>query len=96
MVTDKRIMPMSDNIDKMYEQQLINGPVSKEYVVRGAEVSCKYGSKTCVLNLSRDHGSYTSDGRPLIMKCRYTVSKLQCIYKILYFGWKTVNYEGRQ
>ena len=58
---------MSDNIDKMYEQQLINGPVSKEYVVRGAEVSCKYGSKTCVLNLSRDHGSYTSDGRPLIM-----------------------------
>ena len=59
---------MSDNIDKMYEQQLINGPVSKEYVVRGAEVSCKYGSKTCVLNLSRDHGSYTSDGRPLIMK----------------------------
>ncbi len=68
MVTDKRIMPMSDNIDKMYEQQSINGPVSKEYVVRGAEVSCKYGSKTCVLNLSRDHGSYTSDGRPLIMK----------------------------
>ena len=68
MVTDKRIMPMSDNIDKMYEQQLINGPVSKEYVVRGAEVSCKYGSKTCVLNLSRNHGSYTSDGRPLIMK----------------------------
>ena len=59
---------MSDNIDKMYEQQLINGPVSKEYVVRGAEVSCKYGSKTDVLNLSRDHGSYTSDGRPLIMK----------------------------
>ena len=59
---------MSDNIDKMYEQQLINGPVSKEYVVRGAEVSCKYGSKTCVLNLPRDHGSYTSDGRPLIMK----------------------------
>ena len=68
MVTDKRIMPMSDNIDKMHEQQLINGPVSKEYVVRGAEVSCKYGSKTDVLNLSRDHGSYTSDGRPLIMK----------------------------
>ena len=59
---------MSDNIDKMYEQQLINGPVSKEYVVRGAEVSCKYGSKTGVLNLPRDHGSYTSDGRPLIMK----------------------------
>lgn len=59
---------MSDNIDKMHEQQLINGPVSKEYVVRGAEVSCKYGSKTDVLNLSRDHGSYTSDGRPLIMK----------------------------
>ena len=59
---------MSDNIDKMHEQQLINGPVSKEYVVRGAEVSCKYGSKTGVLNLSRDHGSYTSDGRPLIMK----------------------------
>ena len=58
---------MSDNIDKMHEQQLINGPVSKEYIVRGAEVSCKYGSKTCVLNLPRDHGSYTSDGRPLIV-----------------------------
>ena len=59
---------MSDNIEKMYKQQLINGSVSKEYVVRGAEVSCKYGSKTGVLNLSRDHGSYTSDGRPLIIK----------------------------
>ncbi|MFC2583465.1 MAG: PAAR-like protein [Lachnoanaerobaculum saburreum] len=52
----------------MHEQQLINGPVIKEYIVRGAEVSCKYGSKTGVLNLSRDHGSYNSDGRPLIIK----------------------------
>ena len=37
-----------------------------EYVVRGAEVSCSYGSKTCVLNLKDDHGVHTSDGRPLI------------------------------
>lgn len=34
----------------------------------GAEVSCKYGSKTCVLNLTRSHGADTLDGRPLIIK----------------------------
>ena len=58
---------MSDNMKKMYEYQEMRGGSSSEYVVRGAEVYCKYGSKTCVLNLPRDHGSYTSDGRPLIV-----------------------------
>ena len=57
---------MSDNMKKMHEYQAMNGTSNSEYVVRGAEVSCKYGSKTCVLNLPRDHGSYTSDGRPII------------------------------
>nr|WP_315033610.1 PAAR-like protein [uncultured Lachnoanaerobaculum sp.] len=57
---------MSDNIKKMHEYQVMNGTSSSEYVVRGAEVLCKYGSKTCVLNLRRDHGAHTSDGRPLI------------------------------
>ena len=37
-------------------------------MVGGAEVSCKYGSKTCVLNLTRSHGADTLDGRPLIIK----------------------------
>ncbi len=57
---------MSDNIKKMYEYQMMDSSGGYEYVVRGAEVSCKYGSKICVLNLQRDHGVYTSDGRPLI------------------------------
>ena len=59
-------MFMSDNIKKMHEYQVMNGTSSSEYVVMGAEVLCKYGSKTCVLNLLRDHGAHTSDGRPLI------------------------------
>ena len=50
----------------MYEYQMMDSSGGYEYVVRGAEVSCKYGSKICVLNLQRDHGVYTSDGRPLI------------------------------
>ena len=67
-------MLMSDNIKKMHEYQVMNGTSNSEYVVRGAEVSCKYGSKTCVLNLPRDHGAYTSDGRPLITEgdCKTT------------------------
>lgn len=59
-------MFMSDNIKKMHEYQVMNGTSSSEYVVRGAEVLYKYGSKTCVLNLLRDHGAHTSDGSPLI------------------------------
>ena len=57
---------MSDNMKKMHEYQMLNSSGGYEYVVRGAEASCKYGSKTCVLNLPRDHGAYTSDRRPLI------------------------------
>ena len=58
---------MSENLKKMYEYQIMDGRGGYEYVVMGAEVSCKYGSKTCVLNLERDYGAYTSDGRPLII-----------------------------
>lgn len=57
---------MADGIQKMYEHQEMKGYGGYEYVVRGAEVSCSYGSKTCVLNLKDDHGVHTSDGRPLI------------------------------
>ncbi|EFU75493.1 hypothetical protein HMPREF0381_2615 [Lachnoanaerobaculum saburreum DSM 3986] len=61
-------MPMSDNMKKMHKRQEMDGCISSEYVVGGAEVSCKYGSKTCVLNLTRSHGADTLDGRPLIIK----------------------------
>lgn len=59
---------MSENkeIQKMYEYQEKKGNSGYEYVVRGAEVFCGYGSKTCALELPKDHGVYTSDGRPLI------------------------------
>ena len=59
---------MSDNMKKMHKRQEMDGCISSEYVVGGAEVSCKYGSKTCVLNLTRSHGADTLDGRPLIIK----------------------------
>ena len=59
---------MSDNMKKMHKRQEMEGCISSEYVVGGAEVSCKYGSKTCVLNLTRSHGADTLDGRPLIIK----------------------------
>ncbi|WP_243761941.1 DUF4280 domain-containing protein [Lachnoanaerobaculum sp. Marseille-Q4761] len=48
-----------------------------EYVVRGAEVSCSYGSKTCVLNLKDDHGAHTSDGRPLITENDSTTDNIK-------------------
>lgn len=57
---------MANDIQKMYEHQEMKGYGGYEYVVVGAEVSCSYGSKTCVLNLKDDHGVHTSDGRPLI------------------------------
>ena len=59
---------MSDNMKKMHKRQEMDGCISSEYVVGGAEVSCKYGSETCVLNLTRSHGADTLDGRPLIIK----------------------------
>ena len=55
-----------DNLQKMYEYQELKGNSNSEYVVRGAEVSCPYGSQTCVLNLQNDHGVCTTDNRPLI------------------------------
>ena len=56
----------NNELQKMYEYQELKGKSGYEYVVRGAEVFCGKGSKTCVLNLPKDHGVYTSDGRPLI------------------------------
>ncbi len=57
---------MADTIQDMFEFQELDLQGKYEYVVRGAEVSCKYGSTSCVLNLLNDHGTYASDGRPLI------------------------------
>ena len=59
---------MSENreLQRMYEYKELKGNAGSEYAVRGAELSCSYGGKTCVLNLPRDHSSYTLDGRPLI------------------------------
>ena len=59
-------MSGNNELQKMYEYQELKGKSGYEYVVRGAEVFCGRGSKTCVLNLPKDHGVYTSDGRPLI------------------------------
>mgnify|MGYP001642931127 FL=1 len=59
-------MSGNNELQKMYEYQELKGKSGYEYVVRGAEVFCGKGSKTCVLNLPKDHGVYTSDGRPLI------------------------------
>lgn len=59
-------MAENNELQKMYEYQELKGKSGYEYVVRGAEVFCGRGSKPCVLNLPKDHGVYTSDGRPLI------------------------------
>jgi len=61
----------------MYEHQEMKGYGGYEYVVRGAEVSCSYGSKTCVLNLKDDHGAHTSDGRPLITENDSTTDNIK-------------------
>jgi len=61
----------------MYEHQEMKGYGGYEYVVRGAEVSCSYGSKTCVLNLKDDHGVHTSDGRPLITENDSTTDNIK-------------------
>lgn len=68
---------MADGIQKMYEHQEMKGYGGYEYVVRGAEVSCSYGSKTCVLNLPKDHGVLTSDGRPLITENDITTNNIK-------------------
>ena len=68
---------MANDIQKMYEHQEMKGYGGYEYVVRGAEVSCSYGSKTCVLNLKDDHGAHTSDGRPLITENDSTTDNIK-------------------
>ena len=68
---------MADGIQEMYEHQEMKGYGGYEYVVRGAEVSCSYGSKTCVLNLKDDHGVHTSDGRPLITENDSTTDNIK-------------------
>ena len=68
---------MANDIQKMYEHQEMKGYGGYEYVVRGAEVSCSYGSKTCVLNLPKDHGVLTSDGRPLITENDITTNNIK-------------------
>lgn len=60
-------MSGNNELQKMYEyKEMKDNASGQEYVVRGAEVFCGYGSQSCVLNLPKDHGIYTSDGRPLI------------------------------
>ena len=68
---------MADGIQKMYEHQEMKGYGGYEYVVRGAEVSCSYGSNTCVLNLKDDHGVHTSDERPLITENDSTTDNIK-------------------
>jgi hypothetical protein len=53
-------------LQKMYEHQEMRSNTGYEYIVRGAETYCSYGSQCCVLNLPNDHGVTTSDERPLI------------------------------
>ncbi len=53
-------------LQRAYKLQAKKGPNGNEYVVRGAEVFCGWGTKSCVLNLPIDHGVSTDDNRPLI------------------------------
>ena len=68
---------MADGIRKMHEHQEMKGYGGYEYVVRGAEVSCSYGSKTCVLNLPNDHGIVLADGRPMIITSDCTAQNIR-------------------
>ena len=56
----------SDGLQEMYEYKEMKGKDGYEYVVRGAEVFCGQGSQSCIMQLPKDHGIYSSDGRPLI------------------------------
>ena len=56
----------SDGLQEMYEYKEMKGKDGYEYVVRGAEAFCGQGSQSCIMQLPKDHGIYTSDGRPLI------------------------------
>jgi len=38
-------------LQRAYKLQAKKGPNGNEYVVRGAEVFCGWGTKSCVLNL---------------------------------------------
>lgn len=65
------------NLQKMYEYQELKGTGKYDYVVRGAEVVCNYGSRSCVLNLRNDHGVYTSDERPLIATTDHLIKNIK-------------------
>ena len=82
---------MADGIQEMYEHQEMKGYGGYEYVVRGAEVSCSYGSKTCVLNLKDDHGVHTSDGRPLITENDSTTDNIKALECVIKTGVSLVN-----
>lgn len=56
----------SDGLQEMYEYKEMKGKDGYEYVIRGAEVFCGQGSQSCIMQLPKDHGIYSSDGRPLI------------------------------
>ena len=65
------------NLQKMYEYQELKGIGNYDYVVRGAEVICNYGSRSCVLNLRNGHGVYASDERPLIATTDYEIKNIK-------------------
>ena len=65
------------NLQKMYEYQELKGTGKYDYVVRGAEVICNYGSRSCVLNLRNDHGVYTSDERPVIATTDHLIENIK-------------------
>lgn len=65
------------NLQKMYDYQELKGIGNYDYVVRGAEVICNYGSRSCVLNLRNGHGVYASDERPLIATTDYEIENIK-------------------
>ncbi|GEM_PF-3534035 len=55
-----------DTLQLMYEYEVLKGLDNQEYVVKGAQVFCGWGGKTCTLNLPYSHGKVTADNRPFI------------------------------
>lgn len=53
-------------LQSMYEYERLLAPNGQEYIVRGAEVFCGKGERSCVLNLPESHGKTTADNRPVI------------------------------
>lgn len=60
-------------LQEMYICQRLTSPDGEEYIVRGAEVFCGWGTEPCALNLPVDHGETTADDRPLITVKDHTV-----------------------